>query len=220
MSAWESFGSTYVEAASSALPLHRLLSVASGFIGSVAVANQTHLSIVESVSSISLSSLIELQSGPFAHATLANVFAGVGLAFIAWLGSRALLRAVFAVAARLTGHHKRVSEVMAASKAKLTVPLVDRQAMVALIDSALTRPQAQIRALNAGMEFSLALALGFITAIPCGNFLDFSLAICIFAVSVYLAYTSVRLFLSDYLGAAMLRAQLQGRRAPDPTEVD
>lgn len=219
MSAWESFGSTYLEAASSALPLHRLLVVASGFIGSVAVANQTHLSVFETVASLSLLGLLDLKSGPFASATLANVFAGIGLAFIAWIGSRALLRAVFSAAAGLTKLHQRVAEVMAASKTKSTDPLSDRQAMVALIDSALEQPRAHIRALNAGMEFSLALALGLSASAWWGNLLDFSLAFAFLAVSVGLAFTSVKVFLSDYLGAAMLRAQLQGRRAPSPGEV-
>lgn len=219
MSAWESFGSTYVEAATSALPLHRLVVFAAGFVGSIAVSNQTHRSLFETVARYSLSSLTDFKDGPLSTATFANLLVGAGLVMIGWLAARILLWLIFAAASRSTDLHSRAAAARSVSTVKAADPISDRQAMVALIDSSLEQPRAQIRALNTAMELSLALAIGFSAAAWWGNRLDAAIGFALLLVSVMLGVSSVRLFLAEYFGAAMLRAQLQGRRTPSPADV-
>lgn len=219
MSAWESFGSTYVEAATSTLPLHRLLIFAAGFLGSIALSNQTHLSIFESVARLNLSGLADLKSGPLSTASLANLFVGAGLVLVGLVAARILLWLVFAAASKATDLHKRASAARTTSMVKPSDPIADRQAMVALIDSSLEQPRSQIRAINTAMELSLALAIGFIAVAWWGNRLDVAIGLTLLLASVVLGIVSVRLFLAEYFGPAMLRAQLQGRRTPSPVDV-
>jgi hypothetical protein len=95
MSAWEAVSSTYVEAATAALPLQRIVVFAVGFVGSLAVTTQTHLSVLETVAKLELSKLTSLSSGPLAQASIGNVLIGFGLVVLAWALSRSLLWTVF-----------------------------------------------------------------------------------------------------------------------------
>jgi hypothetical protein len=219
MSAWDSISSTYVEAATSALPLHRAVIFVAGFGGSLAVRQQTHLSIFETVARIPLSELISLSTGPFSKAVFADVLIGVALVTSSWIFSRLVLRTVFALAARSTNLWERARISAAQAPIDPKQSLADRQAALELIDKSLDEPRARLRSRGSAAELIGGLGLGYLLASHWGNLLDGLLGAVLALVSISLQVGSVQLFLSDYLGPAMLKAQLQGRKPTGLTSV-
>ncbi len=219
MSAWESIGTTYVEAATSALPLHRAVVFAAGFGGSVAVNQQTHLSIFETIARIPLSELASLSTGPFSKAVFADVLFGVALMASAWIFSRLVLWGIFALAARSTDlwERARVSETQTPIDPQQS--LADRQSAMELIDKSLEEPRARLRSRSAAAELIGGLGLGCLIAAHWGNMLDSLLGVVLVVVSVSLQVGSVQLFLAEYLGPSMLKARLQGRKPKGPTSI-
>ena len=216
MSAWEAVSSTYVAAATAALPLQRIVVFVVGFVGSLAVTSQTHLSVLETIAKIELSKLTSLTTGPLALASIGNVLIGLGLVVVAWALSRSLLWAVFALGAKSTDLWSRVS---AAKSGKSDQPFMEpseRLAAVALLDASLLETRARLRAMSAFAELLCGLFAGCSIGFFWGNALDLAVGLCFFAAAFGLHIAAVRLFLAEYFGPALLRAQLQGRRHPTP----
>ena len=216
MSAWEAVSSTYVEAATAALPLQRIVVFAVGFIGSLAVASQTHVSVLETAAKIELSKLTSLTAGPLAFASIGNVLIGLGLVVLAWALSRGLLWSVFALGAKSTDLWSRVN---AAKQSKSDQPFMEpaeRQATVALLDASLLETRARLRVMSAFAEMLCGLFAGCSISFVWGNALDLAMGLCFFVAALGLHTAAVRLFLAEYFGPALLRAQLQGRRPPTP----
>jgi hypothetical protein len=211
MSIWDSVGTTYVEAATTALPLHRAIVFAIGFIGSLAIKNQTHLSILETVASFPLNDLTSFSTGPLREAIFADVLAGVFLTISGWLVSRVLLRAIFSLAARSTDLWKRVTESESAIGPSNS--LAERLQLVELIDSSLVETRAHLRSLSGGSELLCALVVGCLLASHWGNVLDIFGGVLSLATAIIVNAASVRIFLADYFGPALLKAQLQGKKA-------
>lgn len=216
MSAWETVSSTYVEAASLALPLHRVVVFAAGFFGSLSVASETHLSVLETVLRIELSSLTSLNSGPLALASIGNVFFGFGLVFLAWALSRGLLWAVFTMGAKATNLWSKVDEANKKYDDRRFIEAAERQASVSLIEASLQETRARVRACNAFAEIFCGLGVGCSIGYLWGNVLDLLVGFCSFAIALTLHVVAVRIFLAEYFGPALLKAQLQGRRPPTP----
>lgn len=211
MSIWDSVGTTYVEAATTALPLHRVIVFGIGFIGSLAIKNQTHLSILETVASLPLNDLTSFSIGPFREAIFADVLVGIFLAASGWFVSRVLLRIIFGLAARSTNLWKRVTE------SELPIgrsqSLAERLQLVELIDSSLIETRAHLRSLSAGSELLCALVVGCLLASHWGNVLDVLGGVVSLATALIVNAASVRIFLADYFGPSLLKAQLQGKKA-------
>lgn len=213
MSLWDSVGTTYVEAATSALPLHRAIVFGAGFMGSLAVRQQTHLSIFETLARIPLSDMASLTTGPLSKAVFADVLLGVVVAAGGWLFSRVVLRCVFALAARSTDLWARVRDATAQVPIDPSLPLADRQKAMELIDASLVEPRARLRSRGAAAELLGGMGIGCLLATHWGNVLDASLGVAFALVAVGLHVSSVQLFLADYFGPALLKAQLQGKKA-------
>jgi hypothetical protein len=220
MSAWETFGSTYVEAATSAIPLHRLMVVVAGFIGSLIAPNLTHLSAIESILRINIASLVDLSAGPLSAASIANILVGVAFAVVAWGASRAIVKFTFYLAAHLTELEEKVKKaVETASFAGPEIAISDRQAMVSFVETTLELPRKKIRSLHSMIELAFGLGLGSLVASFWGNILDAVVGIALLFVGTFLSGLSVRHFLSDYYGHAMFRARLQGKKNPTPIDI-
>lgn len=220
MSAWDSIGSTYVEAATSALPLHRAVVFTAGLGGSITVRQQpTHLSIFETLARIPLSELISLSTGPFSKAVFADVLFGIALVTSGWIFSRLVLWAVFSLAARSTNLWKRARASAEQTPINPEQSLADRQAALELIDKSLSEPRSRLRSRAASAELLAGLGLGCLLAAYWGNILDGLLGTVLIVLSIGLQVSSVKLFLTDYLGPAMLKARLQGRKPPNPTSI-
>ncbi len=217
MSVWDSISTTYVEAATSALPLHRAVVFATGLGGSLAVRQQTHLSIFETVARIPLSELASLSAGPLGNAVFADVLFGIALVTSGWLFSRLVLWVVFTLAARSTNLWERASAAQTPIDPQQS--LADRQAALDLIDKSLSEPRARLRARGAAAELLGGVGIGCLVGAYWGNVLDGLLGAVWLLVSIGLQVSSVRLFLADYLGPAMVKAQLQGRKPSGPSSV-
>lgn len=217
MSIWESVGSSYLEAAKIAFPLHRLVVFAAGFVGSVAVGTQTHPSVAETIARLKLVDLASIR-GPLANSALLNIILGIGLVILGWAFSRASLIAVFNLAARGTRLQDRVKRPLG-PRDPLRDTASDRQAAVSLIESSLEEPRVRLRALNAFAEMLFGLGSGALIAWLWGNWLDLSIGLLSLLIAVVLDFISVHLFIAEYYGLAFFRAQLQGRKPPDPLDV-
>lgn len=219
MSTWETVGTTYVEAVTSAMPLHRALVFATGFSGSLAVRDQTHLSIVETLARVPLSNLTSLATGPLSKAIFADVLLGIALVVGGWVLARLVLRAVFALAARSTKLWERAGASAAQSPLDLTQSLSDRQAALDLIEKSLDEPRSRLRVRAAAAEVTAGFGIGCLAATYWGNVLDGLLGAFLLMLLIALQVSSVRLFLADFLGPAIVKARLLGREPPIPTSV-
>ena len=219
MSTWDSIGSTYIEAVTSALPLHRSIVFIAGFGGSVTVRQQTHLSIFETMAQIPLSELVSLSIGLFSKAVFADVLFGVALMARGWILSRVLLWTVFSLAARSTDLWERARVSAMQTPIDPQQPLADRQSALELIEKSLSEPRARLRSRGAAAELIGGLGLGYLIAAYWGNIIDGLLGTVLVLISAGLQVGSVQLFLAEYLGPAMLKARLQGRKPNGPTSV-
>lgn len=216
MSAWESFGSTYLEAVSAALPLHRLVLFVFGLIGSIAVKHQTHLSALESLSNIRLGELIDFKSPLLKDATVANVFIGIGLVLAGWIIARALIWLTFTLASKATNLSKNIPQHPANIAQDELVPPNDRQQMVALIEASLEIPRVRLRAMNALVELSGGMAAGCAVVSIWGNATDIVASIIFLFTAICISIFAVKLFFNEYFGPALYIAQLQGKPPPTP----
>lgn len=217
MSIWESVGSPYVEAATAALPLHRLVLFGSGLLSALAVKSQTHLSIVETISRTKLLSLAEFSTGPFSTATLGDILIGVSAVVAAWALWRALVLLVFELAAKATKIVQRAQDAL--NSFQLPAQLADRQAAIEVIRTSLEAPRSRLRALNAFAESSCGVGLVLLIASYWGNRLDLVVGATLMLLALGLITVAVRCFLADYFGPATLMAALQGRPHPTPLNV-
>ncbi len=219
MSVWDSIGTTYVEAATSTLPLHRAAVFAVGFVCSVSVNQQTHLSIIETIASIPVSELTSFSNGLLGKAVLADVLIGISLTLIGWIFSRLVLRTIFALAARSTDLWERMQISGTTPHIHPLQSLSERQTALEFIDRSLSEPRARLRSLCATAELLGGLGVGCLIAAFWGNILDGILGVAICSIAVGLQVSAVQFFIADYLGPAMLKAKLQGRKAPEPSGV-
>lgn len=219
MSVWDSVGTTYVEAATSALPLHRVVVFIAAVLGSLAVRHQTHLSILETVANISVLELTAISTGVFSRAVLADAAVGFAVVLGGWAFARVTLLVIFALAARSTDLWDRVREASKNLKVDSTQPLADRQAAMEIIDASLADPKARLRSFAAAAELAAGCGMGCLAASYWGNILDALTGIFLVAVTASIQVHSVRLFLAEYFGPALLKAQLQGKRPPSPAVV-
>ena len=217
MSVWDSIGTTYVEAATSKLPLHRVVVFAVGFVGSVSVHHQTHISIFETIARIRVSELTSLSSGLIGKAVLADVLLGSSLVLIGWIFTRLVLRTIFSLAAALTDLWERMQISAPSPHIHSLQSLSELQTALEIIDKLLSEPRARLRSLCAAAELLGGLGVGCLVAAFWGNILDGILGAAISIVAIGLQVSAVQLFIGDYLGLAMLKAKLQGRKAPEPT---
>jgi hypothetical protein len=217
MSLWDSVSTTYVEAATSAFPLHRAVVFAGGLMGSIAVHHQTHLSIFETLARLPLADITSLTKGPLGKASVADVMAGVAIIIAGWIFSRLTLRLVFALASRSTDLRARVAESEAQAPIDKEQSLADRQKAMELIDASLKEPRVRLRNLGAAAELTSGLAIAGFVAFHWGNVVDFLFAFAMLVTSVVIQTNSVRIFLADYFGPALFKARLQGKKAPAPT---
>lgn len=219
MAIWEDVGSTYVEAATSALPLHRLFVFVAGFSGALAIQSQTHLSIIESIIHVPLTEIANVSSGPLSKATVAELFAGIAAVVVGWMLHRLTIRCTFSLAANATNLWDRVSGSISVNKPDPKLPLDDRKTTMELIDISLEEPRGQLRKLSATAELLIGLAIPLVVVSYWGNILDFIIGVSFSLAAIGCQITSVRVFLRDYFGPALYKAQLIGKRAPGAANI-
>lgn len=212
MAAWEEISSTYAEAATRALPLHRFLIFATGFLVSLGVQQQTHLSILETLSVLKLSSLTSFDKGFFEEATVASVMWAIVATALSVIVSKGMARLAYRVVDHATGASTKAQNLDRSWLGALSVE--EKKAAVELLDSGLNETRSRIRMLTGLNELLIGLFITFASALHWGNLLDGSVAAVAIIGAVISHMAAISTFLSEYYGPALIRAQLQGKAAP------
>lgn len=213
MSAWEEISSTYVEAATQALPLHRIAIFAAGFLVSLVLQNQTHLSALESLAEVPLSELVALDKGLLSKATIGNVLWALLATSGGVIFSKLILRLAYALVDKATDASAKAAALDKSWMSGFSIE--ERKAALELVESGLSEPRARLRAFTSINELLVGIAIVCLVAAFWGNRLDGivgSVAL-ISAISTHMV--AIYVFLTDYYGAALSKAHLQGRRTPD-----
>jgi hypothetical protein len=216
---WETFSTTYVEAAASAVPLRRLVVFSFVFFASIAVQSQTHLSIVETVANLNVVELFSVEKGLLPQARIANVLIAVIAVILGWTASRALLWISFKLVARSVNLDERVSKQSAGRQAFDHVSPADRRAAVELIDASLREPRSRLRAQNGITELCCGLSLASVVASAWGNVLDLIVGGGLIVLALVVSMYSINYFLGEYFGPALIKSHLEGRNTPSPIET-
>jgi len=212
MSAWEDVGATYAEAATKALPLHRAVVFAAGFLVSLAIQRQTHLSILETLSCVPLTDFATFEKGFLAKATSANAMWAIGLTIVAVLLSKTLTRLAYMLVDRATGASKRAAQLDRAWLKGLSIE--ERKAALELIDAGLAEPRGRLRSMTSINELLSGIGIAFAVAAHWGNVLDGTISGVALVSAACSHLLAIQIFLGDYFGPALTRAQLQGKRVP------
>jgi hypothetical protein len=97
----------------------------------------------------------------------------------------------------------------------MSVP--ERQGLIQFLDLSLSEPKKALQKLNATVEISLAASIVCMLTGLRGSRLDLLLFAIFLISSVIVGAVSVHLFLADYFGLSLLRAELLGRKRPTPS---
>lgn len=212
MSAWEDIGSTYAEAASKAIPLHRAAIICFAFFASLGVQHQTHLSIIETITNIPLAQLTSFDKGILSTTTAGNLFWSLAATFAAIAASKQLLRLSYNFVERATSTGGKFANLSTEWLNGLSVE--DRKGALDLVESGLIEPRTRLKSMTATNEVLTGLAITLIVATRWGNCLDLALGAAAMGASLLGHYRSIRFFIDEYLGSALTKAQLQGRHLP------
>lgn len=215
MSTWESVGSTYVESVTSTLPFHRLVLFVVGFIGSVAIGSQTHLSITETIANLKLSDLTGLDTQLLRVASVSDVWSGVFAIIFGWFVFRVLTWAMFELAAKASKLSDRSKQAIHDARRIVTLTLEEKVQELSILEASIEKTRIRLKAMNAFGEIFGGMAVCGFIATTWGNVLDFCVgAVCFFACIVT-CVTSIRTFFLEYYGPALFISQLQGRKLPE-----
>lgn len=218
MSAWEDISSTYAEAATKALPLHRAIVFGAGFLLSLSIQQQTHLSILETLAVVPLSDFSTLDKGFLAKATGANVMWAMLATLTAVALSKGMIRLAYGVVDRATGASKRAAQLDRGWVAGL--PIEERKAALDLVESGLAESRTRLRAMTGMNEILIGVSAMFAVSAVWGNALDGSISAVTLIAATCTHLMAIYVFLTDYYGPALAKAQLQGRSLPRITSLD
>lgn len=216
MSAWEEVGSTYVESIANALPLHRLIIAFSAVLGALAISHQTHLSIAETIASIEVAQLINLESGAVLRLKILDIFLGLLLPALAWLASYVVTRLIFLLVDRGSRLENRAIEAAEKYKGIRTMSLKERREEIDILDRSLEKARAKLKKMSSIGEVFCGFGLLFLVSAYWGNALDILLGFLSLIGGMVSSGISLRFFFSDYYGTALFISQLQGRALPSP----
>lgn len=219
MSTWETFSTSYVEAAVASFPLHRAVVALAGFVGCVGMAHQTHPSVFVTAIRMPLKSFLTLDSPQLSDAKLGYILAGVLASIVGLVASRVLLWLVFQLASRATRLWERAN-APAHRISQSSLNGERRREEMSLLQAALERPKARLRTKNAVSEILSGLGCISLVAAAWGNWIDLAIGATLLTFALLLTVTSVRYYLSEYLAPSLLIAQLEGRTPPTPNTIE
>lgn len=208
MPSWESVEKTYTDAIQAAFPLHRLIIFLFGILISIAIKNQTHLSISESIFNINFSKIYST-SELLKEIILMDLFFGLFLVFSGWLFTRIILRVFLYLAARSTDLWKKINSNQPQYNFSATISISERKESVEWIDSITSDSKNRMRNINFNSEILAGMSTGLIIAFYWGNIIDFLVFLTMISASIFLCLRSISIFVSDYLGPQSVKSILQ-----------
>lgn len=212
MSIWEDVGSSYVDAAASALPLHRLVIFLAGFSASVILPSQEYLSVVESLARLPLAEFYSSTSGLLGRAVIMDAAVGLLLVFSGALISGALVRLIFYFAGRATDLDRRMGVIGVLPTER--AGYLDLKEELAFIDRLLEEPKSRLRQLSTTYETLISLGVGAVVAFFAGGILDVIVGVAFCLVGFLVQVFAVRYFLGNYYGMALVKSRILRQDAP------
>lgn len=208
MPSWESVEKTYTDAIQAAFPLHRGIIFLFGILISIAIKNQTHLSISESILNIHASKLYSI-SELLKEIILMDLFFGLFLVFSGWLFTRIILRSFLCLAARSTDLWGKINSNQPQYNFPKTISISERKEAVEWIDFITSDSKIKMKNINFNSEILAGISIGLMIAFYWGNIIDFLAFLIIILSSIFLCLKSISIFISDYLGPQSVKSMLQ-----------
>lgn len=218
MSIWEDIGSNYLEAASSAFPLHRLAVFGVAVLCSLVADCHEYLSVIESLARMPVSEIIDLDYGPISELVVWNIFAGIFATYGAALAKHLITSVLFSQVAKITKFRDKTEAAVRAFPPSQLMSLKDRKRALEIIDAGLEGPKKNLKNFACIAEMFYGFSLVFLFACYWGNILDLMLSVFFGTLAIFLAIKSVFVFLREYFAPALFRSQLVGGRAPDMSD--
>lgn len=212
VSAWEDISSSYAEAAAQAFPLQRAAVFAVAFLASLAIQQQTHLSVLETLAVLPLSEFTTLEKGFLAKSSAGNVLWALLATLLAVVVSWLFSRLAYSLVDKATGATARAK---AADKSWLSeLSIDDRKAALEIVESGLIEPRTRLRSLVSTNELLSGVAVVLLTAGYWGNVLDYAVGTSALVCAFFSHALSIKIFLTEYYAAALAKSQLQGKLPP------
>lgn len=218
MSSWEDIGSTYIEAATKAFPLHRAIVFFAGFLMSLSVQHRTHFSALETLAVIPLLELTMENEGFFAKSTVGNIIWALISTIAGIFLSKILIRVAYGIVDRATKATEQAKNLDGDWISSLSIE--ERKAALELVNSGMLEPRARLQTLTAINELLIGVGIVFSVAAFFGGALDFLVGGVAFVCAFFSHLFSIRIFLTDYYGVALAKAQLQGKPPPHMKKID
>jgi hypothetical protein len=147
-----------------------------------------------------------------------NVLWALLATFIGVALSKALIRLAYGLVDRATD-----ASAKAASLDKswlLGLSIEERTSALELVDSGLTEPRARLRTLTCLNELLVGIGTIFIVAAFWGNGLDGAAGAVALVGAIFSHMFAIHVFLTDYYGAAIAKAHLQGKLIPHMAKLN
>jgi hypothetical protein len=186
-----------------------------GYLAAIAVSDQTHKSIAESIAQTQIHHLLSFDQLQIRGITIAMLIAGIISTVLAVLIARVVLWLIFLLSCRLTNFWGRV-DAQVTNKPFDSFPIQERQALATFIDATLEGPRITIRRYRVSTEVCSGLSFMFFVAFIWGNLVDLAVAIFFAAACIVQTVQLIRYFHANFFGSALLLAQVQGRPYPKP----
>jgi F0F1-type ATP synthase assembly protein I len=214
---WDKVADTYSDAVATVLPLRRFVLVGVGMLEAASIRHQNYDSVALSMAMHPLKSLSTEAGRLFDTATVADVCLALGLAVAAWALSVTVLKALFRIASGAVDLHARMRKVMGGEAGNLAIKsLDDLDKLTKFVDSALAGARKKLKSIYAAAELCAGIAVAAFVGAYWGNILDVLIGLGAFVVMIGLHIIGLQVFLSRYMGPALLQARYLGQPLPEP----
>lgn len=200
---WETVKENYTEAISSAFPIHRFLIAVLGFLCAVAIAHQSHLSIIETLLRFQLSSLSTESGKLFEHASLLDCLWGLILTASGFGCYQLLAGTIFSWISKIVNYKQKVEVQYKQYRWLSLLPPQDRDRALNRVNLEKKDQQKRLKSRATGAEFAIAVFLGLGLSSYWGNALDIVVAAFALLVGIGLQANIVYIFFAKYLGPAL-----------------
>ncbi len=220
MADWDTVADTYSEAIATALPLRRIVLVGIGMLEAASVRDQSYKSVSQTMAMQPLKSLTAESDGLFKNADVADVALAIALVVAACVLSNLVLKAVFVLAAKAVDLDARMKESTKSASGNLAVKSIDDLKKLAkFVETALKGPRRKLQSIAAAAELSAGVSVAALVGAHWGNALDVLIGAAALVLVFVLHVLGTRVFLSKYMGPALLQARYLGQPLPEAADA-
>lgn len=220
MADWDTVADTYSDAVAAVLPLRRIALVGIGMLEAYSIRDQAYKSVTETMVMHPLKSLTAEDDGLFVDATVADICISLGLVIAACFVSSLMLKVIFSMAARAVDLKERMKAVTQSAAGNMAVRSIDDlEKLSKFVEGALGGVRKKLRSVNAAAEFCAGVSVAAFVGAHWGNILDVLIGALALVLVLALHIQGVKVFLSRYMGPALLQARYLGQPFPEPGDA-